>query len=57
MEDIYLIHTFDPITTHKSIYKMKRGDTIQSNILQNSNYSNILFQLYTRIINFMKKNN
>ena len=49
MEDVYLIHTYDSITTDKSLYKFNR-------IEQYSHDNNILFQIYTKIINFVKKN-
>ena len=57
MEDVYLIHTYDSITKETSLYKHKRSEHIQKNILQNSHDNNLLFQIYTKIINFVKKNN
>lgn len=57
MEDIYLIHTYYSIIKDKPIYKLKKNEHIQQNVLQNSNDNNVLFQLYIKIINYMKKNN
>ena len=57
MEDIYLIHTYDSIATDKSIYKSKREELRLKNVLQHSRDNNVLFQIYTKIINFVKKNN
>jgi hypothetical protein len=49
MEDIYLIHTYDSITTNK----INKVEQIQLNILQHSRINNILFQIYNKIINFV----
>ena len=57
MEDVYLLHTYESVTTDKSIYKFKKGDPIQTHILQKSYDNNVVSQLYTKIINFVKKNN
>ena len=57
MEDVYLIHTYDSIIKAKPIYKLKNNEHIQQNVLQNSHDNNVLFQLYIKIINFVKKNN
>ncbi len=57
MEDIYLLHTYDSIIKDKPIYKLKKNEHIQHNVLQNSYDNNVLFQLYIKIINFVKKNN
>ena len=55
MEDIYLIHTYDSIATDKSIYKSKREELRLKNVLQHSHDNNVLFQLYIKIINFVKE--
>ena len=57
MEDIYLLHTYESVITDKSIYKIKRGEPIQQNVLHYSTRNNVVSQLYTKIINFVKKNN
>ena len=57
MEDIYLLHTYESITKDKSLYKIKKVEQIQTNVLQHSRDNNVLFQLYIKIINYMKKNN
>lgn len=49
MEDIYLIHTYESITTNK----INKGEQIQSNILQHLRVNNVLFQIYNKIINFV----
>ena len=58
MEDVYLIHTFVPITNtkDKSVYKTKSDEKIQNNVLHYSHENKLLFQFYTKIINCMKKN-
>ena len=57
MEDVYLIHTYESITKKTILYKNERSEHIQKNILQNSHDNNLLLQIYTKIINFVKKNN
>ena len=57
MEDIYLLHTYESISKETSLYKIKRCESIQQNILHYSYVNNVVSQLYTKIINFMKKNN
>ena len=57
MEDVYLIHTYESISKETSLYKHKRSEHIQKNILQISHDNNVVSQLYTKIINFVKKNN
>jgi hypothetical protein len=56
MEDVYLIHTYDLNTTNKLIYKNVKGEHIQTNVLKYLQYSNVLVQIYTKIINFVQKN-
>ena len=56
MEDVYLIHTYNLNTTNKLIYKNVKGENIQINVLKYSQYSNVLVQIYTKIINFVQKN-
>ena len=55
MEDVYLIHTFNPITIDKIQYKNENKEQIQTNLLKNSNYNNALVQIYTKIIDCMKQ--
>ena len=43
MEGLYLIHTREFITTKKPIYKIGRGDNVQTRVLQYPNGSNLLF--------------
>ena len=57
MEDVYLIHTYESISKETSLYKIKRGEPIQQNVLHYSTTNNVVSQLYTKIINFVKKNN
>ena len=57
MEDIYLLHTYESISKDKSMNKIKRGEPIQQNVLHYSTTNNVVSQLYTKIINFVKKNN
>jgi len=61
MEDVYLLHTYDSVTKDKSkdksMNKIKKGESIQTHILQKSYDNNVVSQLYTKIINFVKKNN
>ena len=57
MEDVYLIHTYESITKETILYKNERSEHIKKNILQNSHDNNLLLQIYTKIINFVKKNN
>jgi hypothetical protein len=58
MEDVYLIHTFDTINNpkDKSVYKTKRDEKIQHNIVHYSHENYLLFQFYTKIIKCMKGN-
>ena len=60
MEDVYLLHTYESVTTDKSkdksMNKIKKGDPTKTHILQKSHDNNVVSQLYTKIINFVKKN-
>ena len=43
MEGLYLIHTREFISTKKPIYKIGRGENVQTRVLQYPNGSNLLF--------------
>jgi len=43
MEGLYLIHTREFITIKKPIYKIGRGNNVQTRVLQYPNGSNLLF--------------